>query len=269
MLESYFFIPANREDFLNKIPSISTDYFVIDFEDSVPKSEWGKCIYNLKKYCDLGSQYVRPNLWHNGEFTTDQLEKLVEMGVDNVVLPKINTVEQLERIVELKKFKKLILLVETPDLLLALPNVVSKYEASLVAIGFGSQDFAMFTGMEQSVEYMNYARFQINLVASKFGKKCIDTASMLIDDEDAFEKECINAHRMGCSGKFIIHPRQLKVLKDAEYYSQNEIEWAKKALLQIGGRTYDEIKAYKINGMVFEKPHLVKLEKIKQYLESK
>jgi citrate lyase beta subunit len=269
MLESYFFIPANREDFFKKIPSISANYFVIDLEDSVSKSEWDKCVYNLKKYSVLSSQYVRPNLWDNGEFTTDQLEKLVEIGVENVVLPKVNTLEQLERIVELKKFTKLILLVETPDLLLALPNVVSKYEASLEAIGFGSQDFAMFTGMKQSTEYMNYARFQINLVASKFGKKCIDTASMLIDDEDGFEEECINAHSMGYSGKFIIHPRQLRVLKDAEYYSQNEIEWAKKALIQINGRTHDEIKAYKVNGMVFEKPHLAKLEKIKQYLESR
>lgn len=267
MLESYFFIPANRKDFLKKIPSIKADNFVIDFEDSVALSEWEECVSNLKDYGDLSSHYIRPNLWHKGEFTTNTLYKLAELGVKNVVLPKLKTLEHLQRVIELEKFSKMILLVETPDLLLILPDVLREYDALIEGIGFGSQDFAMFTGMKQSNNYMNYARFQINLIASKFGKKFIDTASMLIDEENLFEDECINAFNMGCTGKFIIHPRQLQVLEKAEYFSQSELDWAQEALKQIEGKSLDEIKAYKIDGMVLEKPHLAKLKKIKQYLE--
>lgn len=267
MLESYFFIPASREDFLKKIPSIKADHLVIDFEDSVALSEWDKCVSNLKEYVDLSSHYVRPNLWNSGSFTTNTLQKLVEVGVKNVLLPKLKTLEQVQEVIELENFSKIILLVETPDLLLILPDVVREYDSLIEGIGFGSQDFAMYTNMKQSLSYMNYARFQINLTASKFGKKCIDTASMLIDEEEVFEEECINAFNMGCTGKFVIHPRQLQVLKKAEYFSESEIAWAKKALKQIEGKPLDEIKAYKIDGMVLEKPHLTKLKKIKQYLE--
>lgn len=269
MLKSYFFIPSNREDFLKKIPFINADYFVIDFEDSVTRSEWDRCLANLKAYGKLSSHYVRPDLWNEGNFTTNQLHKLAEIGVRNVVLPKLKTLDQVREIISLKMFSKIILLVETPDLLLLLPNVIKEHDSLIEGIGFGSQDFAMYTGMKQSMDHMNYARFQINLTASKFGKKVIDTASVLIDDEDAFEEECINAFEMGCSGKFIVHPRQLQVLKKAEYFSQREIAWAKKALRQIEGKSLDEMKVYKIDGMVLEKPHLTKLLKIKQYLVEK
>ena len=267
MLDSYFFIPAGREDFLKKIPSINADHFVIDFEDSVAFSEWDKCVSNLKEYGSLNLHYVRPNLWNGGNFTIKTLQKLAGVGVKNVILPKLKTLEQIQEIIKLDNFSKIIILVETPDLLLILPEVVREFNSLIEGIGFGSQDFAMYTNMKQSLSYMNYARFQINLTASKFGINFIDTASMLIDDEEEFNEECINAFNMGCSGKFIIHPRQLKVLQTAKYFSQSEIDWAHKALKQIEDKPLNEIKAYKIDGMVLEKPHLTKLKKIMQYLE--
>jgi citrate lyase subunit beta/citryl-CoA lyase len=217
------FIPSNRVGFLKKIPSIKADHFVIDFEDSVTLSEWDKCVTNLQEYGDVRSHYFRPNLWYKGSFTTNALQELAEVGVKIVVLPKLKILEQVREIIEMGKYSKVILLVETPDLLLILPDVVKQYHSLIECIGFVSQDFAMYTNMKQSLLYMNYALFQINLTASKFGKKCIDTASMLMDDEDVFGEECINAFNMGCSGKFIIHPRQLQVLSKTEYFSQSEI----------------------------------------------
>ncbi len=269
MLESYFFIPADREDFLNKIPEIKADHFIIDFEDSVAHSEFEDSLNNLSTHFNLKEYYVRPNLWLNQKFTTDSLRKLVAKGVKKVVLPKIKTLAQVKEIFKVGNFSKVILLVETPDLLLALPKVIEEYDSYIDGIGFGSQDFGMYTNINQSNSYMNHVRFQINLIASKFEKKFIDTASMLIEKTDEFEQECINAFNMGCSGKFLIHPKQLNVLNSAEYYSDAEISWAQKALNKIGNKAVEEVKAYKIDGMVLEKPHLQKIKKIQKYLESK
>lgn len=90
----------------------------------------------------------------------------------------------------------------------------------------------------------------------------------LIEDEFIFEEVFINEFDLGCKYKFIIHPRQIQE-KKTEYFSLSEIAWAKKALKQIEGKSLDEIKAYKIDGMGLEKPYLTKLKKIKQYLEEK
>ena len=51
----------------------------------------------------------------------------------------------------------------------------------------------------------------------------------------------------------------------------SQAQWVARKTKQLldSTKTLDEIKAYKVDGMVFEKPHLNKLEKIKQYLEKR
>lgn len=269
MLDSYFFIPANRIDFMQKMHLLNPDYFIFDMEDSVPSSDYDKAISNLKIYANFDEHYIRANLWNYKKMDLNLIRMLAEIGFKNFVLPKLYSVDQLRKILKIKGVEKVILLVETPQLFLHLQGVMQELNAFVEAIGFGGQDFATYTNMKSNLYQMNHVRFHLNVIASQYQKKFIDTASMIIDDKKEFEEECINAFDYGCSGKFLIHPKQLVVLKNAKYFTNEEIEWGKKALEELGDVPFDQIKAYKIQGKVVEKPHFKKIQMIKNYLESK
>lgn len=269
MLESYFFIPANRDDFLKKSGGIQADYFVIDFEDAVNNSDLNSCIETFRRYGDPESQFIRPDLWAGNQFSLEQLQKLIQSGGKHFVLPKLQNAEQLRKVASVPGTDKLILLVETPELLLNLGSVCNEFRHRLHAVAFGSIDFSGITGMKDTFRVMNHARFQLRMAASAYKIPCIDSASFKIDETEEFEKECINAFEMGFSSKFIIHPRQLSVLNSASYYTEDEIAWAKAVLRHFGGAIPERMNAVKVDGQLLEKPLLSKIRNIQTYLEKK
>lgn len=267
MLDTYFFIPANRPEFLKKIPSINADVFVIDMEDTVDQSEWDSSISNIKKYTEIDSHYIRPNLFENGRFSLNLLKDLISNNAKYFIFPKLSELSQVNEIFKLNGICKSIILVETPKMLLSLKDVISNH--NIHGVGFGSNDFSMYTGIKDSSEYMNYFRIKLKMIALEFDITLIDTASMNLYDDKAFKRECINAFNLGFDGKFLIHPNQLLMLQSTEFFSDEEVQWAIEVMKFLESYPESEIKAHKINGQVLEKPHYKKLQNIKKYLNFK
>ncbi len=121
-----------------------------------------------------------------------------------------------------------------------------------------------FSAMNARYEYESYRYahdFVLNL-AKSFAVEAIDIASMDIDDEVNFSIEVKRGFDKGYRSKFILHPRQLEYLDEIEYFTQDEIDFARMVSKKIN---IDDFDAVKIDGKVLEKPHINRIKEILKY----
>ena len=132
----------------------------------------------------------------------------------------------------------------------------------MTGIGLGSHDYTDVIGMKHSLEYLSYARNHVLNMGKAHNLITIDIASMNIKDDQNFKDECLDAFNMGYDGKFILHPNQLNLLNEVEYYSSTEIDEAKKVYLDICKIADDSEAIIYIDGKVYEKAHIKRIKKI-------
>jgi citrate lyase beta subunit len=264
MIESYFFVPAHSKRFIEKSLTIKADHFILDLEDAVPLSEKSQAILNCLEIQDKEKYFIRPYLEDSLKKDFFLLNKLASAGFKKILLPKSkNTNEILANLEEVDVF----LLVEQASTYLNAQQIVEKHKDKIKGLAFGSQDFTSSMNLKYNEDILNIVRLNLLIICKTYNLKFIDTASMNISkDEDAFSAECINAFDMGCDGKFIIHPNQLRLLNSANYFSKVELDWAISILNEIDIKNED-FGAIKINGEIIEKPHLNKLKLIDKYLK--
>lgn len=271
MLKSYFFIPANRIDFIKKINKINADKFVLDFEDTVSDNSFHLALKNVEKFKEKSSFFIRPKLYtDNYEFSLKNLSDLLKMGFKNLIIPKISDVNELSEINECISNKGLfslnehsiIILIENPKALNNLPKLLDFKGIKINGVGLGSHDYAKTMGMKHTLENLYFARFYILNIAKTYEIEPIDIASMNISDEIEFDKEIKSGFELGFESKFIIHPFQLTRINEFKYYDEEEISEAKLIFEKINQSSNESLDVIKIGGKVIEKPHLSRILKI-------
>lgn len=268
MLETYLFVPANRLEFIEKAKSYKPDNIIYDFEESVPFSEKDSAIRNFPISYINADAFARPYFVadENGELKLDWLISLIELGFQNFILPKISTIEELERIYvagsNLIDKLSFILLVENPLCLISLTQIVKSSPINLIGLGLGSHDYANEMGMDHSLENLYFARHQILNVARAFSLKAVDIVSMDLKAESSFVEECKNSFTSGFDAKFVLHPKQVEQLQSIHFYSQKEIDEAVAVYNKIRGLNLNNFSVINVDGKLYEKPHLKRIFKI-------
>lgn len=270
MLESYFFIPSNSPNKLAKSSLISADQIIFDMEDTIGLNEINQCLSNLELVPNRFLGFIRPKLVVNDKLYVNLITKLIDLGYSKFVIPKLHNLEMwLELIDKIDCTKlELIILVEHPLFLLDLTELL-KHSGKLISmIGYGAHDYCTYSGLKYTRDNVNRVRFEVSWRANAFDIPCIDTASMNISDKMDFETECLDAFELGCSAKFLIHPWQMKILNEVSFFSEQELDWAKKAIQVLKTIPSGQLSAVVVDGKILEQPHLKKVEQIKKYLAS-
>ncbi len=271
MLKTYFFIPANRKKFIDNVPKTKADYFVFDLEDSVSTSELNSSLNNLKELNIEDNYFIRPRIFEtNNQINKELIETLLNLGFTNYVLPKLSCIADFENLKEILESNpkydfdhfKFILLVESPACLMNLQEIIQKRDLNLVGLSLGSHDYANEMGMQYTSENISFARNYLLNMAKAFELEAIDIASMIIKDRQAFADESLSAFSMGYDAKFILHPSQLKTISELDYYNPDEIMEALKVYDKLKDIDIDDFSILKIDGKIFEKPHLKRILKI-------
>lgn len=268
-MKSYFFIPANKKEFLLKANKIYASEIVIDLEDAIFNSDVEIAANNIVSLNVPIDYWIRITYLNTASQTQfSYLDKILKKGFRKYIVPKVSNLEELRDILNYfisKNFNlsdfRLIVLVENPKAILNLHSILQ--EEQVIGIGVGSHDYCDNLGMEHTLENLYWMRMQMLNTAKSFGKKIIDIASMNIDNESEFTLECKDGLKKGFDGKFIIHPWQLDIFNSIEQYSKAEVEFAKlvkKYIDEIGGK--DKFSIAKISGKVVEKPHLNRFNEI-------
>jgi len=269
LLRSLIFVPGNNSRFLEKAKTLSADIVCFDLEDSVPKEE-KESARNLikealrKRFEYKAEVYVRTNSPASGIIPQD-LSKIVQKGIDGIVIPKVNNVIELKKIIKtlagLEKKRKLKPIEIIPSIESA-EGVVNTYSIAsssnrVSALVFGVFDLLNDLGIEytKQPEGAKYARAKIPVDARAAGKHVIDAIWQDLNDESGLEEDCIIGRNLGYIGKSIIHPNQIPIAHTIFHPSQTEVEWAKKVCHAYMESTKKNKGATKVEGKMIDEVH--------------
>jgi citrate lyase subunit beta/citryl-CoA lyase len=269
LLRSLIFVPGNNSRFLEKAKTLSADIVCFDLEDSVPNEEKESARNLIKEALGKRSEYkaevyVRTNSPASGIIPQD-LSKIVQKGIDGIVIPKVNNVAELKKIIKilvsLEKKRKLKPIEIIPSIESA-EGVVNTYHIAsssnrISVLVFGVFDLLNDLGIEytKQPEGAKYARAKIPVDARAAGKHVIDAIWQDLNDENGLEEDCIIGRNFGYVGKSIIHPNQIPTVHKIFYPTQAEIEWAKKVCQTYIDSTKKNKGATKVEGKMIDEVH--------------
>ncbi len=242
LFRSLIFVPGNNPRFLEKAKSLPADIVCFDLEDSVPDAEKKKARklikYTLKEHKRYSpSVWVRTNSPTSGKIQ-DDLQEIVQKGIDGIVIPKVNNTKELGKIertllgLEKKRKLKSIELMPSIESSEGVVNCydIASFSKRVCGIIFGVFDLLNDMGIEytKQPEGAKYARAKIPLDASAANVIAIDAIWQDIKDEKGLKEDCRIGKSLGYSGKSIIHPDQIPITHNTFYPNKTEIAWAQK-----------------------------------------
>jgi len=269
LFRSLIFVPGNNPRFLEKAKTLAADIVCFDLEDSVPDSEKKNARKFIKEALNSRSEYspavfVRTNSPISG-LIKDDLQMIVQKGIDGIVIPKVNSTNDLKLIEkmlkELEKKRKLKQTELIPSIESA-EGVVNSYQIAsyskrVSALIFGVFDLLNDMGIEytKQPEGAKYARRKIPIDAKAAGVTAIDAIWQDLKDQKGLEKDCLIGKSLGYGGKSIIHPDQISVTHKVFHPNKTEIDWARKVCAVYKKLTKKGKGATTIDGKMIDEVH--------------
>ena len=269
LLRSLLFVPGNNSRFLEKAKSLQADIVCFDLEDSVPlveKKSARNLIKNaLKSRSEYHSEiYVRTNSPVSGLIPDDLLD-IIQKGVDGIVIPKVNTVNEIKKIekimlgLEKKRKLKPIEIIASIESTEGVVNayLIASCSKRISALVFGVFDLLNDLGVEytKKPEGAAYSRAKIPVDARAAGKYAIDAIWQDLDDVAGLEQDSLVAKNLGYVGKSIIHPNQVDIVHKVFYPTSTEIEWAKKVVSAYDMAKKSKKGATTVDGKMIDEVH--------------
>jgi len=273
---TYLFAPGNHERRVEKALSLGADVVILDLEDAVAISEKEKTrelINNsLKKPRNCGV-FVRVNAYDT-EFCFGDICSIVSKDLDGIVLPKLESREELQAVdwllKNLERERKL-----TEGSVELMPIIETAAGAARVRdiattssrvrrLAFGGGDYTRDLGMEWSLGEEELLPIRSELVlASRYGKlePPIDTVFIHIKEHDAFRGSCEQILKLGFQGKMCIHPDQVPVTNDMFTPSEEHVIWSKKIISEFEKAEAEGVASIQIDGYFVDYPIVEKAQR--------
>ena len=300
MFRTLLFIPGNNKRFLEKSKFLYPDILCFDLEDSVPTSEKtiardmvkesfysneGSNPVDIKdsdnanyKYKESPQIFVRINSFESGLYEQD-LESVICDRLDGIVIPKVNSTSELEKITKIilnlekkRPIEKTIRLLPSIESSQGVVNAyhIAKFNDRVCSLMFGVFDYLYDMKLDyenEGLEY-SYARAKIPVDARAAGISALDSIWQKVDDLDGLQRDAKIAKRLGYAGKSIIHPKHIEPVHNVFVPSQNEIEWAKKVVSKLNQiqEQADKRGAFKIDGRMIDAVHFKQAKLILDYI---
>jgi citrate lyase subunit beta/citryl-CoA lyase len=249
------FAPGLKERVMTKAMESGADAVILDLEDSVPlASKLEARALVAKTIDDAAGRDGGPAIWVRvnaaaTEFLEGDLEAVVRPGLDVVLLPKAETIEDaqrtaaaIERHETAHKMKPgSVAIVPMIESALGVRNCFDLIKASprVAATCFGSArdgDLQTDLGCAWSIEgtELLYARAKVLLDTRAAGSQLIPFDGVFSDlnDEAGLIADSKLSARLGYVGRTIIHPKQIAPVRQAYAVSESEIAYYRKVVAE-------------------------------------
>lgn len=259
MNRSYLFVPGNRPERFLKALDSGAHAVIVDLEDAVPPSEKNAARDALTTWLSPKHPvFVRINAVGTDWFEDDLLIAS-SPGVAGVVLPKAENVSDVERLVK-AGVSTVLPLVESA---LGFHHALELARAPRVQrLLFGSIDFSIDLGIEETTESLHYFRSQLVLVSRLVGIAApVDGVTTTLDDVTCISNDTHRARRDGFGGKLCIHPKQVAAVNAAFMPTTDEIGWAQRVL---DATIAAQGAAIALDGKMVDRPVILKAEAIQR-----
>ncbi|MFL5928249.1 MAG: HpcH/HpaI aldolase/citrate lyase family protein [Gaiellaceae bacterium] len=224
-------VPADDPRKLEKAAGIAVDEVVLDLEDAVAADRKDAAREILARaFADneweASTVAVRVN-----RGSADDLALVAELRPDVVVLPKVESREELEGLPVPCEA-----LIETARGILECERIAAA--PGLEALVLGPGDLAASLGVPEltigSGAHVPHALFRLGVVARAFGLAAIDGPHAVLGDAEGLRASAERALAFGFDGKWCIHPSQVEVCDDVFTPTREEVERARRILAVAG-----------------------------------
>ena len=251
-LRSLLFVPGDSERKFAKARGSGADALILDLEDSVAPAQKVSARANVAAMLDdesarAWSFFVRVNPLDSG-LALDDLASVVKIGLDALVIPKANGVEDIVRFghyldaLETKAgmspgaVKLVVVATETAKAMFALKSYsLPQAHPRLIALTWGAEDLSAVLGATDNKESdgswsapYQIARAQCLFAASAAGVTAVDTLYANFRDTPGLEDDCRRSRRDGFLGRIAIHPDQVETINRCFTPSVEEIVRARR-----------------------------------------
>jgi citrate lyase subunit beta / citryl-CoA lyase len=281
-LRSLLFVPGDSERKFARARECGADALILDLEDSVAPPEKARARAHVAGLIDTSSERnwsftVRINALDTG-LALDDLAAVVKPGLDALVIPKVNSAADLDRIgfyldaLEAKAgmargaVKLASVATETAKAMFALGSYAPAHPR-LIAVTWGAEDLAAALGATDNKEPdgswtspYEFARAACLFAASAAEVLAIDTVYTDFRDSEGFERDCRRSRRDGFVGRLSIHPDQVTAINRAYAPSEAEVAHARKIVAAFDANP--GAGALGLDGKMVDIPHLKAARKI-------
>ncbi len=275
-LRSLLFVPADSERKFAKASGIGADALILDLEDSVapPRKTLARdMVQNL-----LGGPprdwafLVRINPLGSG-LTLGDLAAVVRPGLDGILIPKVNGIQDIELIsnyvdaleiaagVTPSHVKLLVVATETPAAMIGFAGYATP-SRRLVAMTWGAEDLGAALGALSNKEAdgswtfpYQVARAQCLFTAGAAGVAALETLYADFKDQDGLAESCRIARRDGFVGRIAIHPNQVATINACFTPSDADLAHARRVVAAFAAQP--DAGTLGIDGKMYDMPHLI------------
>lgn len=234
------YVPGDDPHKIQKAAKLGVDCACLDLEDGVANNQKHAARESIRaalQTMEFGNseRLVRVNPERTG-LTELDLHSILPVHPDGIVLPKVESVDQLlkvERIIRKYESKHgwekegitLIAIAESAKAILNLGEICNSIQR-LKAIIFGGEDLAVDLNAVRTREAWEifHARSEVVLHAAAAGIEAIDMVFTDFRDSNWLEKEARQGMEMGFSGKQVVHPDQVEIVQNAFTPTKPEVE---------------------------------------------
>lgn len=237
---SRLYLPGNTPKIALNAGVYGADGIILDLEDSVApakKFEASILIRNTLRSIDFygAERMVRINQFPQG---LDNLDYVVPHFVNLLLVPKCESVEQLEqvnaRIKDISSKHNITNPIHLMPILESAKGILNALEIAtaenVVALAIGLEDYTADLGVQRTDGGAEsfFARSQLVNVATAAGIQAIDSVFSDVSDMELLQKTVQESKSLGFDGMGCIHPRQIKVIHENYAPNDAQIEMAKK-----------------------------------------
>jgi citrate lyase subunit beta/citryl-CoA lyase len=244
LTNTWLFVPAHNQAMIAKAMGLDVDVAVFDLEDGVPPDH--KDAARKIAAATLGARrpgplcFVRTQSSDSDAFACD-LDAVIRPGLAGVVLPKVEQAQELQRVDALLAERetrqglkpgavRLVAIIESARGLIAAPAIAAA-SSRLIALLFGAEDFALDLGMpalrEGEAARMAYARSAVVVAAASQRLQAIDRVYLDVRDLDGLRADAHEGRQLGFTGKALIHPNQIEVVRKVFAPTAEQLEHAR------------------------------------------
>ena len=273
---SYLFAPGNHERRVEKALGLGADVVILDLEDAVAISEKKSTRELINKTLEQPRNcavFVRVNAYDT-EFCYGDICSIVSENLDGIVLPKLESLEDLRSIDwllgNLEQERELpngsIDLMPIIETAVGLVNIreIARADTRVKRLAFGGGDYTRDLGMEWTLKEDELLPVRSEMVlASRFGKlePPVDTVFIHIKEHDAFRSSCLNILGLGFQGKMCIHPDQVPVTNETFTPDPEEVKWSQRVIDEFAKAEKAGIASIQIDGYFVDYPIVEKAQR--------
>ena len=231
---SVLYIPGSRDRALDKARTLPIDAIIFDLEDAVAADEKENARETLKAALAAGGYGARVKIVRiNGldtEWGRADAEAVRDMDADVVLLPKVNSADDVEALAANNGDIQIWEMMETPRGMLNAADIAA--HPLMAGFVMGTNDLAkeLQTRFRPDRLPLMTSLGLCLLAAKAEGLIIVDGVYNAFKDDEGLAAECTQGRDMGFDGKTLIHPAQVEITNAAYAPSDSEIDLAQRQI---------------------------------------